>query len=157
ILAVGGSTTECLYLDQEEAWPRMLERQLNGLGKQTWIGNVGKSGLRTREHVVQVEILLDQHPRLDTVLMLVGQNDFMYVLLDQEHFDANFMARPDARAKLIRRTFSKVKGFETESGLALWSFLRETFGGSPLPETDPDDVLDDVGKAEQRWREQRQR
>ena len=25
ILALGGSTTECLYLDQSEAWPRLLQ------------------------------------------------------------------------------------------------------------------------------------
>ena len=156
ILAVGGSTTECLYLDQEEAWPRLLERKLAALGKPTWIGNVGKSGLRSREHVVQVDLLLDQYPQLDAVLMLVGQNDFMYVLKAQQNFDPNFMARPDARSLLVRRTFYKVEDFEKAGGLALWYFLHERFASSGLPETDPDEVLDDVGKAVQRWREQRQ-
>lgn len=155
ILAVGGSTTECLYLDQEEAWPRLLERKLTALGTPTWIGNVGKSGLRTREHVVQVDLLLDQHPRIDAVLMLVGQNDFMYVLKAQEHFDPSFMSRPDARQLLVRRTFYRVDDFAKEGGLALWYFLREKLGSSGLPETDPDEVLDDVGRAVQRWREQR--
>ena len=28
ILAVGGSTTECLYLDDQKAWPALLQRRL---------------------------------------------------------------------------------------------------------------------------------
>ena len=31
ILTLGGSTTECLYLDQSEAWPQVMQDTLNDL------------------------------------------------------------------------------------------------------------------------------
>jgi lysophospholipase L1-like esterase len=78
ILAVGGSTTECLYLDETEAWPRLLQDRLNARpGPRVWVGNVGKSGQMTRNHVVQVEKLTRQYPRIDAVLLLTGVNDLM--------------------------------------------------------------------------------
>lgn len=48
ILAVGGSTTECLYLDQDEAWPHLLQTSLNENqhAYKVWVGNIGKSGLK---------------------------------------------------------------------------------------------------------------
>jgi hypothetical protein len=72
ILALGGSTTECLYLDQLEAWPRLLQERL---GPRVWVGNAGKSGLHTRHHRLQAETLLDQLPRMAAVIVLTGVND----------------------------------------------------------------------------------
>src|SRR5215212_4764730 len=73
ILAVGGSTTECLYLDEAEAWPHLLQELLNAKpGPRAWVGNVGKSGQMTRNHVVQVEKLTRQYPGIDAVLLLAG-------------------------------------------------------------------------------------
>lgn len=55
ILAIGGSTTEDLYLDQTEAWPQVLQSQLNDDNiRRVWVGNVGKSGRNTRENVLQM-------------------------------------------------------------------------------------------------------
>lgn len=85
ILAVGGSTTECLYLDQTEAWPRLLQERLNaGSGRRVWVGNVGKSGQMTRNHLVQVETLTRQYPRIDAVLLLAGVNDLMRRLKEED-------------------------------------------------------------------------
>jgi lysophospholipase L1-like esterase len=76
LLALGGSTTECLYLDQEEAWPALLERSLAcATGRSVWVANGGKSGRRTRDHELQLRFLLGQFPRFDTVLLLTGVND----------------------------------------------------------------------------------
>jgi lysophospholipase L1-like esterase len=83
ILAVGGSTTECLYLDDSEAWPHLLESQLNEGAfhpSPVWVGNVGKSGHTSTHHVLQVEKLLDQYPHIDLVLVLAGANDMIWVL-----------------------------------------------------------------------------
>ena len=73
IFTIGGSTTECLFLDQDEAWPAILEK---GLGKKTWVGNIGQSGRGSRHHLLQVRYLLDQHPEVKTVIMMLGINDF---------------------------------------------------------------------------------
>ena len=45
ILAIGGSTTICLYLDQAETWPILLQKTLNkeSAGHDVWIGNAGLS------------------------------------------------------------------------------------------------------------------
>jgi lysophospholipase L1-like esterase len=80
ILALGGSTTECLYLDQTEAWPHLLQ---NLLGPRAWVGNAGRSGLHTRHHRLQADKLLDQLPRMDAVIVLTGVND-LSVRLSQD-------------------------------------------------------------------------
>lgn len=76
ILAIGGSTTECLYLDETEAWPHLLQEALGEQGR-VWVGNVGKSGLSTRHHIVQVEHLTRQYPGIDAMILLIGANDFL--------------------------------------------------------------------------------
>jgi len=77
ILAVGGSTTICSYLDDSETWTHVLQQRLNDrLGPETtWVGNVGRPGHKTLHHVVQVEKLLAQYPEIDAVMLLVGIND----------------------------------------------------------------------------------
>jgi lysophospholipase L1-like esterase len=76
ILCVGGSTTECFYLDDQETWPRLLMKDLNNtLGAKCWVGDVGMSGYDTRHHLKYLteSRILDE---VDEVIMLVGGNDF---------------------------------------------------------------------------------
>lgn len=76
ILAVGGSTTECLYLDQGEAWPMLLQEKLSGwTEKNIWVGNIGRSGHNSRAHLLQVKHLLSELPEIDMVLLLLGLNE----------------------------------------------------------------------------------
>ena len=81
ILAIGGSTTECLYLDETEAWPHLLETDLAADFQPApiWVGNAGKSGHTSEHHVLQARELLPQYPHMDLALVLVGTNDMMYV------------------------------------------------------------------------------
>lgn len=81
ILCVGGSTTECLYLDDGEAWTGLLQERLaRSWGRPVWVGGAGVSGFATLEHLP----FLATWPGLaevDCVLMLVGINDFALVAL----------------------------------------------------------------------------
>ena len=79
ILAVGGSTTICVVLDDEEAWPHAAQEIVNRrLGARTLvIGNVGRPGHPTVAHRLQLEKLLDQYEELDAVLLLTGGNDLV--------------------------------------------------------------------------------
>ncbi len=79
LLAVGGSTTICSYLDDEETWTHLVQERVNAaLGPDTlWVGNVGRPAHSTPQHVFQVEKLLDQNPEIDGVLLLVGINDLL--------------------------------------------------------------------------------
>lgn len=78
ILCVGGSTTECLYLDQVETWPHLLQDRLgeSSSGQRTWVGNAGYSGFGTKHHLsfIQTSNLI---PEMDCLVLLVGMNDFM--------------------------------------------------------------------------------
>ena len=130
ILAVGGSTTECLYLDDSEAWPRLLQDHLNDHFKEKsiWVGNVGKSGHDTRHHVLQVRELLKQYPRIDLVLLLVGVNDLH---LSFSHLpDANEL-RPSPQIvedEIITKAFSvhphQAMGLPFYKRTEIWNHLR---------------------------------
>lgn len=106
VLAVGGSTTECLVLDQSEAWPRRLQDELSADGRTAWVGNAGRSGHSTREHVYQVPVLLDGPQRADVLLVLAGVNDLGLRLGRDDDYDPDLLLRDDADDLMIPRAFS---------------------------------------------------
>lgn len=107
ILAVGGSTTQCLYLDQHETWTHLLQERINEKcqNHRVWIGNVGKAGLMTRHHVLQMRYLLQQLPTIDAVIMLTGVNDLTRRLARDVDYDPHFMERPGFEDMLLAETF----------------------------------------------------
>jgi len=109
ILAIGGSTTECLLIDQEKAWPLALQKRLNGLGRrEAWVGSAGKAGLSTREHYMHMKYLLPQFPGVDAVIILAGCNDFMRRLIEDEKYDPHFLDHyTQWEPRLIRGAFSE--------------------------------------------------
>jgi lysophospholipase L1-like esterase len=124
ILALGGSSTEGLFLDQEEAWPRLLERQLAGLGApRVWVGNAGRSGLTSRDHVLQLEHLLPQLPRLNAIMLLGGFNDLIIRLAQGSAYDPRFFDREENRARELRKAFVIVP-FERPGALEALSLWR---------------------------------
>ncbi len=108
ILTIGGSTTESLYLDQTETWPQLLQDNLNDNSNnlQVWVGNVGRSGHSTREHVLQMEYLLPQYPDLDAVIILVGINDLSIMLDGREAQDLNYLTNTGNRLSRMGRAFA---------------------------------------------------
>lgn len=75
ILAVGGSTTECLFLDDADAWPRLLQDAVGRLsGRRVWVGNAGRSGFTSSDHLVYLRRALPEI-RPDIVLVMSGAND----------------------------------------------------------------------------------
>jgi lysophospholipase L1-like esterase len=68
ILAIGGSTTECVYLDDTETWSARLAQQLDH-PESTWTGNVGISGFDLGDHLRFAE----ESPLLEGVAVLVVQ------------------------------------------------------------------------------------
>ena len=102
ILTLGGSTTECLYLDQTEAWPHLLQEKL---GPRVWVGNAGKSGLNTRHHRVQAEKLLDELPRMDAVIVLTGVNDLSVRLSQDTAWAPVDFTSPEAESRVMQEAF----------------------------------------------------
>ena len=115
ILAVGGSTTECVLLNNTQAWPAVIERMLHRTadGRQVWVGNVGRSGLTSREHVLHLEHLLPQYPRIDAVVALVGVNDVLTALRQGDAYRLpRPITEPDAERDDLRRAFAVLPHME---------------------------------------------
>jgi lysophospholipase L1-like esterase len=127
ILAIGGSTTECLYLDDSEAWPHLLEEKLavDFSPGPVWVGNAGKSGHTVEHHVLQARSLLAQYPHVDLALVLVGTNDMMnvgqesgYNPLEQSELEQAFAIRPGGWQELDA-------GYPWYKRTELWRTLRK--------------------------------
>lgn len=106
ILAIGGSTTICSFLDQAEAWPQLLQEKLNTAGDEIWVGNVGRSGHNTRHHMLHVEKLLEQHADVDLIIILVGANDMSMRLKRDVNFRTLENEERVYREKLMYQSFS---------------------------------------------------
>lgn len=84
ILCLGGSTTECLYLDDAKTWTHLLMQELNARGsvKRVWVGSAGASGYASDAHAAFVKSspLMNQ---IDVLVVLVGVNDLAKSLANE--------------------------------------------------------------------------
>lgn len=83
LLACGGSTTLCFYLDDERTWTHQLQQRLRKSRPQTWVGNGGLDGHSTRGHLVFFDRVVAT-VRPDACLVLVGVND-MYLSIRKDY------------------------------------------------------------------------
>jgi lysophospholipase L1-like esterase len=73
ILCIGGSTTECTYVDDKDFWPALLNKSLSSTAP-VWVGAVAKGGAATPDHLrfVRGSTLMDE---IDCAVLMVGAND----------------------------------------------------------------------------------
>ncbi|MEM7345451.1 MAG: SGNH/GDSL hydrolase family protein, partial [Chloroflexota bacterium] len=160
IITIGGSTTENFYLDQIETWPHSVQRKLNESESnlQAWVGNAGRSGHTTREHVLQAKHLLPQYPDLDAVILLVGINDLALRLEQGEQYSANYAISP----RLMNRAFDVLPQQDTNllpyyQQSAIWRLVDTIQQAQRRVATVTDvEVLQENGQVFIRRREQRQ-
>lgn len=88
IITVGGSTTQCFYLDDRKTWPRLLQDKLTTTNRRLWVGNGGLDGHSTRGHLIMMREAMARI-RPDAVVALVGMNDFSLSLKELERRDGN--------------------------------------------------------------------
>jgi hypothetical protein len=114
ILTIGGSTTECQFLDQEKTWPAVLQEKLNRPhAPKVWVGNIGKSGLCCREFYMHMKYLLPQYPQIDRIVVLTGVNNFLRPLIEADHYDPCFWDHYEYwENRLIRGAFAKMPYFK---------------------------------------------
>jgi len=149
ILTIGGSTTECLYLDDSEEWPHLLQSKLNERGRECWVGNIGRSGLNSVHHIIEIEQGIDQYGELDVITFLVGINDLMKdinhsqgIYLDQQSdFQKTFLVYP------IKDSLPFVKKLE------LYQLVRKVVKGNELKNLNQ--VQDEEGLSYVKWRRNR--
>ena len=82
ILCLGGSTTECLYLDDGKTWSHQLMLMLNQSvsGTRVWVGDMGFAGYSSTMHLRFVESSDVMH-KIDLLVILVGFNDLNKALI----------------------------------------------------------------------------
>jgi lysophospholipase L1-like esterase len=123
LLTIGASTTICVYLDDSKAWPYLLQQRLNqrlGAGA-VWVGNAGRPGHATPQHILQVEKLLAQHPQVDAVILFVGIAD---QLVDVSNTIRKSPSFASGHNDALRRAFSMYPDWDAESP---W-YLRNVIG-----------------------------
>lgn len=84
IFAIGGSTTEEIFVDDKETWTSLLEIGLtNSYNKSSEVINTGVSGLRAEHHLATMKETEKYHP--DAYIFLMGVNDW------NKHIKDNFL------------------------------------------------------------------
>lgn len=75
ILTIGGSTTECFYVPDQQSWPWALQDKLaERTGKKVLVASAGAGGHNTLHHQHQLRHY-EMVPKFDWVIVLCGYND----------------------------------------------------------------------------------
>jgi lysophospholipase L1-like esterase len=74
VVAVGGSSTECMYLSDGKDWPALVVRGLKPSFPSLWMNNAGLNGHSTFGHLLLLrQHLLALHPKV--IVLMAGIND----------------------------------------------------------------------------------
>jgi len=110
ILIIGGSTSECLYLDDKETWPHLLMQKLNKTidNKKVITMNIGKSGHGLRNNLLALKYLPDYYEP-DLIIILTGANDVLFRLSRKDNwqpFDENEYDRTESYTFSVTSKYS---------------------------------------------------
>ncbi len=151
-LCIGGSTTECLYLDDKETWCYKLQEALNS---KFVIGSIGKSGCTTRENYIQLKYFVPQLGKIGGVILMVGLNDMMKRLSRDTLFENNFQFTPKLEDSLANTILlSNRKESSWWRNTRLFQLAQNIFHQANKVEWK--NVQDDSGEIYKTWRENRQ-
>jgi len=74
VVTIGGSTTQCFFLSDDQTWTSQLGKDLENSFNSIWINNAGLDGHSTHGHIVLLEdFVVPLHPKV--AIFLVGAND----------------------------------------------------------------------------------
>ena len=104
IIAVGGSTTDQKFIDDQKEWCRVMERQLNSSGLALSVVNAGVDGQSSFGHIKNFELWFPQIAALKPkyILFYVGVNDFY----KESGFSYDDLAGNRSLKGLIKKSFS---------------------------------------------------
>jgi lysophospholipase L1-like esterase len=142
VFMVGGSTTECLVLDDADAVTAVLQRELQkGIraGRTVKVYGAGKSGDRTDDHLAMIvhRVLLLEP---DLVIVFPGINDLRAAIAgyDFRHYNYDISGGseppPDDQGPPQRLGFwslMRLSACEFQLGRALHALLRRARQGAP--------------------------
>ena len=99
IVTIGGSTTQCFYLDDAKTWPHLLQERLRTQRPDVWVGNGGLDGHTSRGHIVFMEEAISRI-RPDMVIVLAGVNDLALSLVRESPHIGPARERTSLKEKL---------------------------------------------------------
>jgi lysophospholipase L1-like esterase len=159
-LCIGGSTTECTYLSDDEMWMSTLQDSINSHSstKKIWIGNVGKSGNTTREHIVTMKRFVPKIKNLKGIVLMVGLNDFLKRLSKDSLFENNFKLNKTSEDSLARKLFVEEKREDNTSWVkhSELAFRLSRLYKKYFSKTIAATTVDRSGTVYKQWRENRQ-
>ncbi len=119
VLCMGGSTTECFYLNDGRDWPNLLWKRLKQERPKIWLNNAGMDGQSSFGHLAMLkQYILDLKP--DYIILMCGLNDIG--LQNPSTFDTydntwfkkvyNFLELPSTIVNIIRAGDAKKAGLQ---------------------------------------------
>ena len=129
IIAVGGSTTECLYLPDGGDWPAILGDSLKIHFKRFWINNAGLDGHSTFGHIILLkDYLVAIRPKV--VLFLIGSNEIENT--GNSGFESSHI-KDKIRFSSIEAFFKSVSAYSEVGSLILnlYRYVRARARGLP--------------------------
>lgn len=100
VVAIGGSTTQCFYLDDCKTWPYLLQGKLRQKYPKVWVGNGGLDGHTTRGHILFMKHVIAKI-KPDAVILLTGINDLGLSLNADYMMYGSFFERPNWRRWIL--------------------------------------------------------
>jgi lysophospholipase L1-like esterase len=160
-ICLGGSTTECLYLDDNATWPNQLARlsSINNIHNYLWMGNIGKSGCTTRENYIQLKYCVSQYKVMSGVVLMAGLNDMLKRLSRDSLYPADFRFSPtleDSLANTILLKQGRNTGTTWWRRTAVFYLLQQAFHQNSPQGVEWENVEDDHGEIYKTWRANRQ-
>lgn len=154
-LCLGGSTTECLYLDDTECWTRLLQDSLSQrFGTTFQVGGIGKSGCTTRENYIHLKYFVPQLPKPDGVILMVGLNDMMKRLSRDSLYEQDFRFTPEVEDSFVRTIFLSEEVSNTWwRNLELFKVGQQFFHRAN--NVSWESIQDDKGEVLKQWRNNR--
>lgn len=147
IACIGGSTTFCTGVSDEDSWPAILQRRL---GKKYAVINYGVPSYNTIEGLIQMALYVPEM-KPDIVVFHQGTNDLYNYYLEDNYPDYRFHAEHVMPSALLARKKheSAFEWLSRHSGI-FWitSGISARFRKPVIPEkrSEPDPLVDHIFK-----------
>lgn len=154
-VCLGGSATECLYLDDNETWHKLLQQQL---GNGYAISSLGKSGVTTREHYLHAKYTVKHLNNVNGIILMVGINDLMKRLSRDTLFEGNFQFTKAVEDSMLNTIFLKPAnsaGKVWYRRTALFALLQKVYHKYKSKGVEWQNAQDDKGHTNWLWQENR--
>ena len=143
IVCVGGSTTECSTLSDENTWPARLALTLKTKYKNIWMNNAGIDGCSSYGHNILLDdYLLKLQPKM--ILFLVGVND-----KGKANFDSENGYLISRKEPFIRTLIKKSELANLISNMYLKYKTQNANLGNNITPNNPDSLIEDQKFVEQ--------